>query len=127
MNVIEDFCDCGGVPKSEGILKAVQDNINECSWIQQPQFAFSASLALLSTLISRKVEFQGMGSNLYILNIASSGGGKDACQKKLQEILIDCNAESLLGVGDYSSDAGITDSLANKPVRCDVIDEMGGT
>lgn len=125
-NIIEDFCNCNGLPKAEGVLNDLQENILKCSWIKQEQFAFSASLVLMSTLISRKVQFQGMSANLYVLNIAPSGAGKDAPQKKLQEFLIDCNAENLLGSGDYVSDASLMDSLPNKPVRLDILDEAGG-
>jgi hypothetical protein len=126
MKVIEDFCSCNGIPESQGILKSLQENILECSWIKQPQFAFSASLILMSTIISRKVQFQGMSPNLYVLNIAPSGSGKDAPQKKVQEFLIDANAENLLGAGDYVSDASLMDSLPHKPVRLDIMDEAGG-
>jgi len=114
------------LPTAKGVLARLQSNILDCSWIKQPNFAFSASLVLMSTLISRKVQFQGMSSNLYVLNIAPSGSGKDAPQKKVQEFLIDCNAENLLGAGDYVSDASLMDGLPNKPVRLDILDEAGG-
>jgi len=67
-----------------------------------------------------------MSPNLYVLNIAPSGSGKDAPQQKMKEIIIDINAESVLGSGDYGSDAGLTDSLETKPVRLDIMDEAGG-
>ena len=114
------------LPVATGVLQKLQSNILKCSWIKQEQFAFSASLITLSTLISRKVTFQGMSPNLYVLNIAPSGSGKDAPQKKVQEFLIDCNAENLLGAGDYVSDASLMDGLPNKPVRLDIMDEAGG-
>lgn len=114
------------LPLAEGVLQKLQSNILDCSWIKQPNFAFSASLIMMSTLISRKVTFQGMSPNLYVLNIAASGAGKDAPQKKVQEFIIDCNAEALLGAGDYVSDASLMDSLPHKPVRLDIMDEAGG-
>jgi hypothetical protein len=67
-----------------------------------------------------------MSPNLYLLNIAPSGAGKDAPQKKLMEFLIDINCERLLGSGDYVSDASLTDGLATQPVRIDIMDEAGG-
>jgi len=114
------------LPPAQGVLGKIQSNILDCSWIKQENFAFSASLILMATLISRKVTFQGMSPNLYVLNIAPSGSGKDAPQKKVQEYLVDINAESLLGAGDYVSDASLMDGLANKPVRLDIMDEAGG-
>jgi hypothetical protein len=107
-------------------LKISNKNILENSFIPQNEFAFSASLILLGTLISRKMVFQGMSPNLYLLNIAPSGAGKDACQQKLKEYLIDLRAEFLLGAGDYVSDASLMDSLGVKPVRLDIMDEAGG-
>lgn len=126
-NVLDTFCECGNdLPKPQGILKDLQQNILDCSWIKQPQFAFSASLVTLSTLISRKVVFQGMAPNLYVMNIAPSGSGKDAPQKKVQEWLVDAKARSLLGSGDYVSDASLMDGLETQPVRLDIMDECGG-
>jgi len=114
------------LPTASGVIKTVQQNILENSFIKQPAFAFSASLVLLSTLISRKFVFQGMSPNLYVLNIAPSGSGKDAPQQKLKEYLVDIKADYLLGAGDYVSDASLMDGLETKPVRLDIMDEMGG-
>lgn len=114
------------LPVAKGILKNLYDNIMENSFIPQPEFAFSASLVALGTLISRKFTFQGMSSNLYILNIAPSGSGKDACQQKLKEYFSDIGAENLLGAGDYVSDASLMDGLEAHPVRLDILDEAGG-
>ena len=113
-------------PPARGVLQKLQSNILDCSWIKQPQFAFSASLALMSTLVSRKVVFQGMSPNLYLMNIAPSGSGKDAPQKKVQEYLVALKATGLLGAGDYVSDASLMDGLETQPVRLDIMDECGG-
>ena len=109
-----------------GVLGAIQDYILKNSFIKQPAFALSAALTVLSTLIGRKYEFEGVSSNLYILNIAPSGAGKDAPQQRVKDILIKINCSHLLGAGDYVSDASLMDSLPNKPVRLDIIDEAGG-
>ena len=114
------------LPPVSGALGSIYSNIMENSFVPQEEFAFSASLVLISTLISRKMVFQGMSPNLYLLNIAPSGAGKDACQQKLKEYLIDIKAEQLLGAGDYVSDASLVDSLQTKPVRLDIMDEAGG-
>lgn len=123
---MSEFCECGGLPEPQGVLKNIQSNILACSWVKQPSLAFSASLSLMAALVSRKVTFGGMSPNLYVLNIAPSGAGKDAPQQKLKEYIIDINAEAMLGSGDYGSDAGLTDSLETKPVRLDIMDEAGG-
>ena len=107
-------------------IRHIQSNILSNSWVKQPELSLGATLVLISTLISRKVVFQGMSPNLYILNIAPSGSGKDAPQQLIKKVLLDIGAESLLGAGDYVSDASLMDSLGVQPVRLDIMDEAGG-
>jgi len=114
------------LPVALGVLKTIRQNILDNAWVKQESFAFSGALSLLATLMSRKFTFQGMSPNLYVLNIAPSGAGKDAPQQKLKEYLISINADFLLGAGDYVSDASLMDGLGTKPVRLDIMDEAGG-
>jgi len=107
-------------------IKTLHTTLLNNSWIKQPELALGAVLTLGSTLISRKLVFQGLSPNLYILNISASGTGKDKPQSFIKEILINMRADSLLGSGDYVSDASLMDGLANKPVRLDILDEAGG-
>jgi len=107
-------------------LKKVHETILKNSWIKQPDLALGASLALFSTLCSRKFIFQGMSPNLYICGISPSGSGKDSPQQAIKEILGELRAEKLLGAGDYVSDASLMDSFALKKVRLDIMDEVGG-
>lgn len=109
-----------------GAIKNIYSTILKNSWIKQPDLAFGATLTLLSTLASRKIVFQGMSPNLYVLNVAPSGSGKDAPQQTVKNILMEIGAESLLGAGDYVSDASLMDSLSTNPVRLDIMDEAGG-
>lgn len=60
-------------PKPEGLLAEIMDYILSNSFVAQPNFAFSAALSILATVIGRKYVFQGVAPNLYLLNIASSG------------------------------------------------------
>ena len=110
----------------KGMFDSIYTNILDNSWIKQPNLAFGATLALLSTVVSRKLAFQGMSPNLYILNIAPSGSGKDAPQQLVKKYLIEIGADSLLGAGDYVSDASLMDSLDVRPTRLDIMDEAGG-
>ena len=114
------------LPHAQGALSNIYSTILSNSWVKQKELAFGASLALMSTLCSRKVVFQGMSPNLYVLNIAPSGSGKDAPQQMIKNILMDINAEQLLGAGDYVSDASLMNSLAHQPTRLDIMDEAGG-
>lgn len=114
------------LPKPEGVLAVIMNYILENSYIEQPAFAFSAALSLLATLSGRKFEFEGVAPNLYLLNVAPSGSGKNAPQEKIKEVLIDAKCDYLLGSGDYVSDASLMDGLPESPVRLDIIDEAGG-
>jgi hypothetical protein len=111
------------LPSVTGALKTLMQNILENSYIKQPEFALASSLSVMSVLAGRKFEFQGVASNLYLLNVGPSGCGKDRPQKKAIEYLIDIGCERLIGATDYGSDAGIVDSLPTQPVRLDIIDE----
>ena len=113
------------LPDSTGMLNDISTWINKTAFIEQPDFAFSASLVFLSTLMGRKFIFQGMAPNLYVLNVAPSGSGKDNCQQKLKQLLSDINTDYLLGSGDYISDASLMDSLDIRPTRLDIMDECG--
>ena len=114
------------LPKPEGVLAAIMNYILKNSYIEQPSFAFSAALSLIATLSGRKFEFEGVAPNLYLLNVAPSGSGKNAPQEKIKEVLIDAKCDYLLGSGDYVSDASLMDGLPESPVRLDIIDEAGG-
>jgi len=114
------------LPKAEGVLAVIMNYILKNSYIEQPSFAFSAALSLIATLSGRKFEFEGVAPNLYLLNVAPSGSGKNAPQEKIKEVLIDAKCDYLLGSGDYVSDASLMDGLPESPVRLDIIDEAGG-
>ena len=114
------------LPRAKGVLAAIQKFILNNSYIEQPAFALSAALSVLATLGGRKFEFEGVAPNLYILNVAPSGAGKDAPQQKIKEVLALIKQDGLLGAGDYVSDASLMDGLAELPTRLDIIDEAGG-
>lgn len=111
------------LPTPTGALKDIYDFILAKSYVEQPVFALSASLALVGTLASRKFTFQGATPNLYLLNIADSGSGKDSAQQAVKQILAMVKADHLLGATSYPSEASITANLAANPARLDIIDE----
>jgi hypothetical protein len=113
------------LPHAQGAIKILQDNILANSWIKQPDLALGAALSLIATLVGRKFIFGGLAPNLYVLNIAPSGSGKDAPQSQIKKYLTDIGCDHLLGSGDYVSDASLMDSLGTKPCRLDIFDEAG--
>ena len=68
------------------------------SYIEQPAFAFSAALSLIATLSGRKFEFEGVAPNLYLLNVAPSGSGKNAPQEKSRKFSLMQNVTIYWGV-----------------------------
>lgn len=114
------------LPDAQGALQSLIQNILQNSWIKQPELAYGAALTCMATLLARKVQYGGLSPNLYVLNLAPSGSGKDAPQQMVKKFLIELGAEKLLGSGDYVSDASLMDSLADRPVRLDIIDEASG-
>ena len=114
------------LPVAQGALKDLKEWMDSTAFIPQEGFTFAASLVLMGTLIGRKFTFRGTAPNLYILNVAPSGSGKDNALQRTKEVLSAVNAEHLLGAGDYVSDASLMDSLGTSPVRLDIMDECGG-
>lgn len=123
MQIAKTFYDCLRVDSG---LKEFSDTIIKNSWVVQKDLAIGGALALFSTLACRKFIFHNLSPNLYILEIAESGSGKSFPQEQIKRTLADCGGEHLLGPGDYASYAGLMDSLSTKPVRLDILDEMGG-
>ena len=112
------------LPTPTGVLAAIQNWILNNAFIKQPEFALSAALSVYSTIAGRKFVFQNLCSNLYLLNIGESGCGKDAPQKLVRRIFKDIKHDYMIGAGDFSSDAAITDSLASQPSRLNICDEV---
>lgn len=123
MKIANNFYECLRVPSG---LKEFTDTTIKNSWVIQKDLAVGGALALFATLASRKFIFHNLSPNLYVLEIAESGSGKSFPQEEIKRALTNCGGEYLLGPGDYASYAGLMDSLSNKPVRLDILDEMGG-
>lgn len=111
---------------ADSAIKRIYETINSNSWIKQPELSLGASLAIMAGLTSRKFTFQGMSPNLYICNISPSGSGKNSSLDFTRNLFSKLKATHLLGAGDYVSNAALVDSLPLRPVRLDVMDEVGG-
>lgn len=110
-------------PQEGSTLQLITDHILERSFVKQPAFALSAALSLMGIILGRKFIFENETTNLYIMNVANSGAGKDAPQKLIKDLLTKIGAKDLLGCGDYVSDASLMEGLEMQPKRLDVIDE----
>lgn len=111
------------LPSPTGLIKEISDYILKCSYVEQPIFAMNAAIILLGTVISRKMIFRNTTPNLYILNVANSGSGKDSCLQALKRLLKASKAYDLIGASSYPSEASIMCNLETSPARIDIIDE----
>ncbi len=92
----------------------------------QPWLAVGAALAALGTLMGRKVRTDSnLRTNLYVVGIAESGGGKDHARKAIKEILFQAGLANHLGGERLASGAGLITALVRQPASLFQIDEFG--
>lgn len=92
----------------------------------QPYFAVQAALALGSVAMGRKFRSNlNNFTNLYFLNIAPSGAGKEHAKTAVEECLEAAGLHELVGGSEYSSDSAIDSQLLDKPTHISFIDEFG--
>lgn len=109
-----------------GVLGEMVDWINATSSKPQPYFAVQAALAFGSVVMGRKFRTtQRNWTNLYFLNIAVSGGGKEHAKTVIEECLRAAGLQQLIGASEYTSDAAIDSLLLDKPTHISIIDEFG--
>lgn len=122
--------DPGAVPADllhvPGFIDDVMQYMLATAPYPQPVLAFGAALALQAFLASRKVRDSANNrTNLYVLGLANSGGGKDHPRKVTQQVLLeaglaDCHGDTL------ASAEGLEDTLFVRPGFIFLIDEMDG-
>lgn len=109
-----------------GVLGAMVNWVNSTSSKPQPYFAVQAALAFGSVVMGRKFcTTQKNWTNLYFLNIAVSGGGKEHAKTVIEECLRAAGLDQLIGACEYTSDSAIDSLLLDKPTHISIIDEMG--
>ena len=92
----------------------------------QPWLAVGAALSALGTLMGRKVRTtSNLRSNLYVLGLAESGGGKDHARKVIKEVLFQAGLADHLGGERIASGAGLITALTRQPASLFQIDEFG--
>ena len=110
----------------DGVLALMVEHILATAIRPQPWLAVGASLAVLGALMGRKVRTPtNLRSNLYVLGIAESGGGKDHARKAIKEILVQAGLSHHLGGERLASGAGLITALVRQPAALFQIDEFG--
>lgn len=81
---------------------------------------------MLSVITGRKVADESNArTNLMIIGICDSGGGKERARKVNKAVLVAAGMEEYIGAEKFKSEAGLINSLAEQPARLYQLDEMG--
>jgi hypothetical protein len=110
----------------DGALAMMIEHILASAIRPQPWLAVGASLTALGTLMGRKVRTESdLRSNLYVIGLAESGGGKDHARKAIKEMFTQAGFASHLGGERLASGAGLISALTRQPSSLFQIDEFG--
>lgn len=110
----------------DGALKLLVDYIIATAIRPQPWLAIGAALAALGALMGRKVRTEtNLRSNLYVVGIAESGGGKDHARKAIKESFVAAGLSHHLAGERIASGAGLLSALTREPASLFQIDEFG--
>jgi hypothetical protein len=113
-----------GIPKPRGIIRLFQDYCNATAFGNQDALGLSGGIALMAAIASNRFRTKAgafdVWPNMYVMNLASSGFGKETPQRALDEVLM---GSGLLGSSTYKSGSSIIMGLPDQPTRLDIIDE----
>jgi hypothetical protein len=90
-----------------------------------PELALAGALALLSSVTGGKAEGLRARTNIYVMGLAPSGGGKDYSRKLNRKILLAAGGGHICGPERIGSHAGIISALAENWNTLFQIDEIG--
>lgn len=92
----------------------------------QPVLALAGAICLQAVLAARKVrDERGNRTNVYCINVADSGAGKDHARKVNKHILFQADLNHLEGNEDLASDAGLVTAVEAEPAILFQFDEFG--
>ena len=93
--------------------------------VANPILSLVAGISLQALLCARKVrDRRGNRTNLYLVALAPSGGGKQAPQSCIQKVLMHSQQAELFG-GKVTSDSAIAADLVESPAKLYLWDEFG--
>jgi len=101
------------LPKLEGVGKEIFNDIYNNSPVPRSQFAFMASMSLISVCIGNKLFLKGTGANLYLYSLGNSGMGKDFPMKRIQQYIIKSEMDTLLGTSSPTSESLVMKVLSD--------------
>jgi len=113
-------------PKTRGSMALVQEYIELVTPFKQDAISLGAALSLMSILCANKFRTHAgsfdIRPNLYVLNLAKSGAGKETAQSLVMDLI---SGTKMLGSGGYKSGTSIVKGLPDQQERLNVIDEAG--
>jgi len=110
----------------DGALKSMVDYILSTAIRPQPVLAIGAALCALGVLMGRKYRTpSNLRSNLYVVGMAASGGGKDHARNAIKEAFLAAGLDVCLGGNRLASGAGLLAALTRQPASLFQIDEFG--
>lgn len=90
-----------------------------------PELALAGALSLMASVTGGKVEGLRARTNVYVMGLAPSGGGKDYARKLNRKILLHAGGGHICGPERIGSHAGIISALAENWNTLFQIDEIG--
>lgn len=109
-----------------GLIRDIAEHILSRSVRPQPLLAVMAAAAFVGTLAGRKYQTEtGLRTNLYVIGLAGSGGGKDQARKEISNLAMAAGLDDLVGGDRIASGPAVVSALAKSPSRIFLIDEIG--
>lgn len=112
------------MPKPRGLILQFQQYCNLVAFGNQDALGLGGALALMAAISSNRFRTRvgnfDVWPNLYVMNLAHSGFGKETPQRAIDDVLMH---SGLLGSATYKSGSSIVMGLPDQPHRLDVIDE----
>jgi hypothetical protein len=109
-----------------GLIGDVMRHNLETAHYPLPELALAGALALMSTITGGKVTDKSRArTNLFVLGLAPSGGGKDHARKLNRQILRAAGHGGAVGPERIGSHAGIISTMAEQWLTLFQIDEIG--
>ncbi len=115
-----------GLLKVPGLIGEIIAYNLRTAYLPQPELALAAAIPFAGAIMGRKVEDQmGLRTNVYVVGVAGSGGGKEHGRKISKNLLYGIGLESLTPCEELASSAALLTALQSCPALLLQLDEIG--
>lgn len=109
----------------QGPIRSMVDYCTASATRPQPELAVAATLVLLGVVAGGVYKSPNNGrTNLYIVGIAESGGGKETARKCVSRVVDAADINAYEGEEDLASGTAVVSMLAEHPRRILLLDEV---